>query len=135
MYVQPLSGMNREAKGAVHFVGAETVRDPIGGDVADRKKQANGDKRAARKRRLQEQSEELQRLKSTRKPETIAEGSKKGTGKGKSKVQAGLQLSFTGTGPCADVPPGGEGKCNIKRAHKCQFCLSPSHRKDSCPLR
>ena len=61
---------------------------------------------------------------------------KNGNGKGKSKDQAGNQLCFSwgsGTGPCADVPAGAECKCKVKRAHKCQICLSPAHRTSECP--
>ena len=127
-----------EAIAGAHFVGTESGPGPGGSDVVDRKKQANRDKRAAKKKRVQEQREELQRLKAARRPEATVEGGKKGTSKGKSKDQAGLQLCYswaTGTGPCADVPPGGECKCQVKRLHKCQFCLSPSHRNDACPLK
>ena len=65
--------------------------------------------------------------------------SQKGSGKGKSKDQAGNQLCFSwgsgGTSLCADVPPGGECKCKVKRTHKCQICLSPAHRNSECPSR
>ena len=126
-----------EAIAGAHCVGVEPPPSHIASEAADRKKQANRDKRAAKKRRAQEPKGELQRLKFCR-PEATAENPKKGTGKGKSKDQAGLQLCYswsTGTGPCADVPPGGDYKCQVKRVHKCQFCLSPSHRNDACPLK
>ena len=126
-----------ESIAGVHFAGAtSSFSMPPGGADTERRRQANRDKRAARKRRAQDQREELQKLKGQRRMEPSEPQGKKGSGKGKSKDQAGLQLCFSWssrTGPCAEVAPGGECKCVVKRVHKCQFCLSPSHRNDECP--
>ena len=128
-----------EAIAGAHFPGSEFSGGGAANPVdMERRKQANRDKRAAKKKRLQDQRDELQKLKSARKTEHTEGQQKKGGGKGKTKDQSGLQLCFSwasGTGPCADVPAGGDCKCQVKRVHKCQFCLSPSHRNDSCPLK
>ena len=126
-----------EAIAGAHFPGMElssaAAAIPEGND---RRRQANRDKRAARKKRLQDQREELRKLKSAKKTEQAEPSQRKGSGKGKTKDQSGLQLCWaSGTGPCADVPAGGDCKCQVKRIHKCQFCLSPSHRNDACPLK
>ena len=87
---------------------------------------------------MQDQREELLRLKNQKKSDQSEPQGKKGSSKGKSKDQAGLQLCFSRSsrsGPCAEVPPGGECKCAVKRVRKCQLCLSPSHRNDECPGR
>eukprot|EP00439_Symbiodinium_sp_Y106_P048834 s2768_g6.t1 len=106
---------------------------------ASRKKQANRDKRQAKKRRLLEDRDELARLRAgPQKAEVPKSDGAKGSSKGKSKDQAGNQLCFswsTGVGVCADVPPGGECRGKVKRAHKCQICLSPAHRNSDCPSR
>ena len=126
-----------ETIAGAHFAGAASSwSPPPAGPDLERRKQASRDKRAARKRRAQDQREELQRLKNQRKPDVAESHGKKGGGKGKSKDQAGLQLCYSWSsrsGPCAEVPPGGDCKCQIKRVHKCQFCVSPSHRNDECP--
>ena len=105
----------------------------------DRKRQANRDKRAAKRKRLQNERAELNRLRGGHRPEEIKNETKKGGGKGKSKDQAGNQLCYSwcsGNGACADVPPEKrECKCKVKRAHKCQICLSPAHRNADCPSR
>ena len=128
-----------EAIAGAHFPGSELSG---GGATSsadmERRKQANRDKRTAKKKRIQDQRDELQKLKSARKTERTEGQQKKGGGKGETKDQSGLQLCFSwasGAGPCADVPAGGDCKCQVKRVHKCQFCLSPSHRNDSCPLK
>ena len=128
-----------EAIAGAHFPGMDfsNVTAASAGDN-DRKRQANRDKRAARNKQLQEQREELHKLKAGKRSEHPEPNHKKGSGKGKSKDQAGLQLCFSwasGTGPCADVPAGGDCKCQVKRVRKCQLCLSPSRRNDACPLK
>ena len=105
-------------------------------ETSERRRQANRDKRIAKKRRVQEEREELNRLRAGA-PRKI-QGESKGSGKGKSKDQAGSALCYSwgsGKGPCADVPVGGECKCPVKRVHKCQFCLSPAHKNADCPSR
>ena len=91
-----------EAIAGAHFPGVDfnNVIAAGAGDN-DRKRQANRDKRAARKRRQQEQREELHKLKAGKRSEHPEPNNKKGSGKGKSKDQAGLQLCFSwasGTG-------------------------------------
>ena len=99
------------------------------------KRQANRDRKEAKKKRAAAEREELRKYR-----EGGNKGGPKGRGKGKtkSKDQAGTPLCYSwasGTGPCADVPPGGECKGDIKRAHKCRICLSPSHRDSECTAR
>lgn len=104
--------------------------------TGDRKKQANRDKRAARKRRLAEEREELAKLrKGGHQPQG---GQQKGSGKGKSKDQAGEPLCYSWAGkfgPCASVPVGGKCLCTVKRAHKCRKGLSPGHQDADCPAK
>ena len=97
--------------------------------------QANRDRRHARKRRLAADREELARHRSSAASSSKPAAQSKGKGKGKSKDQAGLEICFSwssGKGSCANVPPGGECKGNVKRVHKCRYCLSPSHRETDC---
>ena len=119
--------------------GAEVVEaDRDEGNEGGRKRQANRDKRLARAKRLRAEREELDRLR--KRPWTPSADGKqqdqKGKGKGKTKDQAGTPLCFSfasGTGACGGVEPGGACQQKIKRAHKCQFCLSPGHRNSECP--
>lgn len=67
----------------------------------------------------------------------------KGAGKskgGKAKYhhvdQAGTQLCYSwnsASGPCSELGP--NSTCPNGRSHKCQICLSPSHRVKECPSR
>ena len=119
--------------------GAEVVEaDREDGIEGGRKRQANRDKRLARAKRLRADREELDRWR--KRPWTSSADGKqqeqKGKGKGKTKDQAGTPLCFSfasGTGACGGVEPGGACLQKIKRAHKCQFCLSPGHRNSECP--
>lgn len=108
-------------------VNVETVeREP---DVS-KKKQANRERRLAKRKRIQEEREELRVIKAGQ----SAKGGSKG--KTKSKDQAGKPLCFSwasGSGVCGKVPPGGECLGSVKRVHKCRLCLSPSHQDASCP--
>lgn len=122
-----------ETIAATHLAGGGEVLNIPKEDV-DRKRQANRDKRAARKRRWAEDREELHKLKNQKEGPGRAGG--KGAGKGKAKDKAGAEICFSwaqGKGSCADVHVGGECKGKIQRAHKCQICLSPGHRNDACP--
>ena len=114
--------------------GDTGARDDHG--LGERKKQANRDKRAARKRRWAEEREELSKL---RKGAHGAHGSpNKGGGKGKTKDQAGEPLCYSWAGkfgPCASVPVGGKCLCTVKRTHKCRKCLSPAHQDADCPAK
>ena len=101
-----------------------------------RSRQANRDIRLAR---AQEFVSRQGRVRSTPKAPWVAEDktqSNKGKGKGKTKDQAGMPLCFSfasGTCACGSVGPGSACQQKIKRAHKCQFCLSPGHRNSECP--
>ena len=63
------------------------------------------------------------------------QGKGKGKGKGKNKTdQQGKQICYSWnnrSGACAAAADGAE--CAHGRAHKCQVCLSPSHRAVDCP--
>ena len=84
----------------------------LSGEAEDRtlrKRQANKDKREAKKKRWAAERDELQNFRSGQSSQQKYQGSK-GKGKGKSKDQTGSPLCFSwasGSGPCADVPPGG----------------------------
>eukprot|EP00435_Cladocopium_sp_Y103_P039450 s818_g10.t1 len=127
---------------------AAMVHAPGGGEVMDlenetrgdgRRRQANRDKRAAKARRIRSEREELESLRRRAHPvEGKSGGQDKGKGKGKSKDQAGTQICYSfasGTGVCGSVEPGGACLQKVKRAHKCQYCLSPGHRNADCPTK
>ena len=117
-------------------LGASTG-DAMKDESNDRKRQANRDKRMAKVKRIKNDREELERLRHRGQAEGNA-GSAKGGGKGKTKDQSGNQICFSfasGTGPCGALAVGAECAQKTKRAHKCQFCLSPGHRNADCPQR
>jgi hypothetical protein len=112
---------------------AMEVEKEEGGD--SRRKQSNKDKRVARSKRIRAEREELDKLRKLNHVGQAA-GSGKAKGKGKSKDQAGQQICYSfasGTGPCGSVEPGAACVQAQKRAHKCQYCLSPGHRNGDCP--
>ena len=102
-------------------------------------KKTTKEKRAAKKRKIQAEKEELKNLRAITGGKGKQEG--KGTDKStalKSKDQAGDDLCFSwdaGKGVCASCPPGESCKGKIKRIHKCRICLSPGHRSLECPQR
>ena len=109
-----------------------------------RRSQANRDKRLARAKRLRADREELDRLR--KKPWSSGVDAKqqdqKGKGKGKTKEnkRSGRHTSVLFLiflcewhGACGALEPGAACQQKIKRAHKCQFCLSPGHRNSDCP--
>ena len=104
-----------------------------------KRKQANRDKRAAKKKRMIEEREELRNFRSAGSGAGQGHGGKgksSGKGKSKSKDQSGSPLCFSwasGNGACAKVPPGGECLGAVKRTHKCRLCLSPTHQDAACP--
>ena len=130
-----------EAAVKAHVPGLQdSINDtaPLCGDglhlgVDARKRQANRDRRSARKKR---HIADMEGLRSYRQGNTgIKNPSQQtggkdsgGKGEGKSKDQAGQALCFSwalGTGICGKLPPGAECQGPIKRAHKCRTCLSP----------
>ena len=132
-----------EAIARAHFPGVSQGADPFevpeeNNEGKDKRKQANRDRRAAKKARAAREREELARLRSggqTSNRDTGAPGGHKGKGKGKSKDQAGEELCYSwasGKGTCASVAPGGTCLAKTKRVHKCQFCLSPGHKNSDC---
>eukprot|EP00439_Symbiodinium_sp_Y106_P026471 s8255_g3.t1 len=110
-------------------------------DAGGHQKRTAKEKRAAKKRRIQADKEELKAFRAA------AGHSGKGKGDGgkgdkqgnlKAKDQAGDDLCYSwdaGKGPCADCPPGDACRGKVKRIHKCRICLSPGHRSVDCPQR
>ena len=104
-------------------------------------KKTNKDRRLAKKRKIQQEREELKQLRaaSGANPKGKGDG-KHGQKEGmlKSKDQTGAALCFgydAARGPCADCSPGDPCKAQVKRVHKCSICLSPGHRSQDCPQR
>ena len=111
--------------------GSDAIEAPR--EDTDRKRQSNKDKRLAKKKRMQDERDELQKFRTMG---SHGHAGGKGSAKGKSKDKGGTEICFSwaqGKGPCADVHVGGECKGKVKRAHKCQHCLSPGHKNDACP--
>ena len=131
-----------EAAVKSHLSGVQDNVEQLPDGKDDRRRQANRDKRVAKRRRMQENMQELRSFRSSRAhgdkdPGPGQSSGSKGGGKskGKSKDQAGSPLCFSwasGSGPRASVPPGGECLCPVKRVHKCRKCLSPAHQDDAC---
>ena len=123
-----------ERAALTHLPGSGEIMDIPKEERDPRKRQSNRDRRTAKARRVKADREELERLRSKDTREHKAGPS--GKGKGKSKDQTGLQLCFSfanGTGPCGSCEIGAECQQKVKRAHKCQYCLSPGHRNADCP--
>ena len=102
----------------------------------NRKRQSNRDRRAARLKRIKADRDELEALRRKGGSAEARGSQEKGKGKGKSKDQAGTQICYSfanGSGICGSVEPGGACLQKVKRAHKCQYCLSPGHRNADCP--
>ena len=107
-----------EAIAMAHLPGPPAGKDDDD-DRIDRRRQANRDKRTAKRKRW------------------AAKGDfNKGKGKGKGKDQAGQEICYSwakGVGPCAGLPPGSECKGRIRRVRKCMQCFSPGHPNAECP--
>eukprot|EP00435_Cladocopium_sp_Y103_P054112 s157_g17.t1 len=131
-----------EAAVKAHVPGLQDTI-PEGHDADDdRRRQSRKDKKQARKRKIQQDLEELRSIRQNQNRgnggNRDASGGKASGGKGKSKSkdQSGAPLCFAwaaGTGACGKLPPGAECVAAIKRIHKCRKCLSPSHRDADCP--
>lgn len=95
------------------------------GGSESRRTQSNRDRRAARKRKMAADREELPRHRSTAASQSSKGGpTQKGKGKGKSKDQAGSELCFSwasGKGHCAEVAPGGECKGPVSESTNVGF--------------
>ena len=96
----------------------------------ERKRQANRDKRTAKRKRWAAEREELSTLREQRSKGDF----NKGKGKGKGKDQAEQEICYGwAKGPCSGLAAGSECKGQIKRAHKCTLCFSPAHPNAECP--
>ena len=122
-----------------HLPGGSDLTMETAGDEGKKRSQANRDKRAARKRRLVEDREELKKLRSNHAGgsghESMGHQGGKGQTKGKSKDQSGKPLCFAwsaGNAPCGHLSPGADCLGSVKRVHKCRICLSPSHQESKC---
>eukprot|EP00435_Cladocopium_sp_Y103_P054001 s826_g17.t1 len=127
-----------ESMTMAHFPGLPDGQDleSNGGERDERRRQANRDKRAAKKRRAQADREELTKWRSSNSTGKGSNVGGKGKGKMKGKDQAGEEICFSwakNSGPCAGLTPGSECKSKVKRSHKCQYCLSPGHTNEQCP--
>jgi len=121
-----------ETIAATHLLGGAEAMETPKEDV-EKKRQSNPDRRTAKKKRMQDERDELQKFRSASGGHGHPGG--KGSSKGKAKDKGGAEICFSwqGKGPCAEVHVGGECKGKVKRARKCQHCLSPGHRNDACP--
>jgi hypothetical protein len=127
-----------EALALAHFPGLAEGQEPevASNDKDERRRQANRDKRAAKKRRAQSDREELAKWRSTPSSGKGAGSGGKGKSKMQGKDQSGEEICFSwakDNGPCSGLSPGSECKAKVKRAHKCQICLSPGHNNAQCP--
>ena len=115
-----------------HMAGGSEAMDVPKEDRDGRRRQSNRDKRQAKMKRLRDDRDELDKYRKldNRAPPPSSKG------KGKSKDQTGVQICYSfanGTGACGSLNPGAECAQKVKRAHKCQLCLSPGHRNADCP--
>ena len=119
-----------EAIAMAHHPGPPTER--VDDDDRSDRRQANRDKRMAKRKRWAADREELVNLREQR-----SKGeSSKGKGKGRGKDQAGQEICYSwakGVGPCAGLVSGAECKGKTRRVHKCMICLSPGHPNAECP--
>ena len=125
-----------EAIAEAHLPGGSETYEVSVDDRDIRKKQSNRDRRIAKKRRFAAEREELAKFRSNQSSGSTREAAPKGKGKGKARDQAGQEICFAwarNMGSCAGLAAGSECKAKVKRAHKCQFCLSPSHQNNDCP--
>ena len=129
-----------EAAVLAHLPGVGASEIEVLDGKGEKRKAANRERRAAKKKKWAEEREELKALKAkgTGAAASHETGGKAGKGKGKglkSSDQAGNPLCFSwaaGNGPCGKLPPGAECVGTVKTAHKCRKCLSPAHRDADC---
>ena len=143
VHVPAASWLASGGKGAPVVAGESAVTSQFPGlreDSEEEKvtgsKDVRREKRMRKRRRVQADLQELKRLKAANdRGGDKTSSSSKEKGKSKSKDQTGAPICFSwasNSGCCANVPPGGECKGTIKRAHKCRKCLSPSHQDKDC---
>ena len=99
-------------------------------------KRTTKEKRAAKKRKIQADKEELKAWRASAGSKGKQENKGEKAGVLKAKDQAGDDLCFSwdaAKGPCAGCAPGDGCKGKVKRIHKCRICLSPGHRSQDCP--
>ena len=123
-----------EAIAEAHLPGGHETFEIPTEDKDARKRQANKDKRLAKKKKWQVEKDELAKFRSQQSGGMNKEASK-GKGKGKSKDQAGQEICFSwakNVGSCAGMGPGMDCKAKVRRVHKCQHCFSPGHQNHEC---
>lgn len=123
-----------EQAALVHALGGQNIELEPEARTDDRRKQSNRDRRAAKVRGQVGRSWSFH--KRGKASDNSGGGQDRGKGKGKSKDQAGTQICYSfanGSGVCGSVEPGATCLQKVKRAHKCQYCLSPGHRNADCP--
>lgn len=123
-----------EAAVTAHFPGHKNKDQNEDSSAHSRKRRGAKEKRLAKKRRIQADRQELREIKAKQNWQNNSKESK-GKSRGKGKDQAGNQICFSwasASGVCAEVPPGGECRAQVKRTHKCRICLSPSHQDHQC---
>lgn len=97
------------------------------GDRDDRRRQANRDKRLAKRKRVQAEREELSRFRSSASTSKGGQAGGKGKGKGQGKDQAGEEICGPKTMARVQALPQAVSKCKVKRVHRCMLCFSPGH--------
>ena len=128
-----------EALASAHFPGlsgGHEHENAVPGEREDRKRQANRDKRIAKRKRAQADREELMRFRGGQAAGKGQSGGSKGKGKGHGKDQTGEEICYSWAkeqGPCAGLSQGSDCKCKVKRVHKCMHCMSPGHQNAQCP--
>ena len=136
----PIVATEAAVKSVVPGLSETEFQEGHGADPG--KRHVARERRQAKKRRIQQDREELRQLKQQHGGGKVSHGNgasngqnPKGRNKGKSKDQSGTPICFSwasGTGVCGKLPPGAECAGTIKRAHKCRKCLSPSHQDGQC---
>ena len=114
-----------EAIAEAHLPGGAETYETATEERDVRKRQANRDRRAAKKKRAFQEREELNRYRS----HPNRDGGGKGKGKGKARDQAGQEICYSwarNNGTCAGLAAGAECKARVKRAHKCQLPFAES---------
>ena len=124
-------------RGGAASLMPEISKDNNAEDINDVKK-ASGRRREARKRRRQNDREELKAFRAKGKGKGDGkDGGRKGSGGGKSSGGAG-EVCYAwnnGNGLCGGLAPGEKCMGKIPREHKCSLCGSPGHPSKDCTSR